>query len=253
MSFQGYDVQRSNIHNSADISMSCSIVDSEVLSNSKVYKDCKVFKSMLKEHTFIGDGSKIDNCIFEAYSRAGKYNHLYYSTFGRHTYTGQNTIVMHTQIGSFTSIAWGVTIGAAEHDFSRVTSHTFLYNPYDQLNNGISYYDRFSKDINIGNDVWIGASATILRGVTVGDGSVIGANSLVTKDVPPYSIVAGNPARVIRMRFSDDLINELLEIKWWEFDDDLIRENCSCFSEIPSRKIVTALKKIKMMAEVGVK
>jgi len=77
---------------------------------------------------------------------------------------------------------------------------------------------------NIGNDVWIGAQAVIKAGVTIGDGAVIGGNSLVTKDVPPYAIVGGTPAKVIKYRFPEPIINALLELKWWEFDIEEIAE-----------------------------
>ena len=74
-----------------------------------------------------------------------------------------------------------------------------------------------------GNDVWIGRGAFIKNGLTLGDGCGIGARSVVTKDVPPYAIVAGNPAKLIRYRFSEDIIEKLLELKWWELDDDFLR------------------------------
>lgn len=79
-------------------------------------------------------------------------------------------------------------------------------------------------DVIIGNDCWIGRTATILSGIRVGDGAVIGAKSVVTKDIGPYEIWAGNPAKFIRKRFSDDQIAAMLRIKWWEWDDDLIKE-----------------------------
>ena len=80
-------------------------------------------------------------------------------------------------------------------------------------------------DINIGNDVWIGYNATILAGVTIGDGAIIATNSTVIKDVEPYSIVGGNPANEIKKRFSEDTITKLLELKWWDWDINKITEN----------------------------
>lgn len=77
-------------------------------------------------------------------------------------------------------------------------------------------------DILVGNDVWIGFGATVLSGVTLGDGAVVAARAVVSKDVPPYSVVAGNPAREIRRRFSDSTIADLLEVRWWDLDDELI-------------------------------
>jgi len=80
-------------------------------------------------------------------------------------------------------------------------------------------------DIIIENDVWIGAKSTIMSGVRIGNGSVIGGGSVVIKDVPPYSIVAGNPAKVVKMRFSDEQIDDLLRISWWNWEEDKIRQN----------------------------
>lgn len=80
-------------------------------------------------------------------------------------------------------------------------------------------------DIVIGNDVWIGAKSTIMSGIKISDGVVVGAGSTVTKDVPPYAIVAGNPAKIIKYRFSEDIIEQLLQIKWWEWDENKIKEN----------------------------
>ena len=79
----------------------------------------------------------------------------------------------------------------------------------------------------IGNDVWIGYEAVIMSGVTIGDGAIIGARAVVAKHVPPYTIVGGIPAKPIRKRFSDEVVSSLLEIKWWEWSDERIRENIS--------------------------
>jgi acetyltransferase-like isoleucine patch superfamily enzyme len=78
-------------------------------------------------------------------------------------------------------------------------------------------------DIVIGSDVWIAAGATILSGVSIGDGAVVGARAVVTQDVPPYAVVAGNPARIIRKRFSDEIVNELLTLRWWTMRPELLR------------------------------
>jgi virginiamycin A acetyltransferase len=85
-------------------------------------------------------------------------------------------------------------------------------------------------DVIIGNDVWIGRHATIMSGVTIGDGAVIATHAVVTKDVPPYSIVAGNPGRVVKKRFDDDTIARLLELKWWDWPIDKIQRNVHILS-----------------------
>src|SRR5690606_8612355 len=122
-------------------------------------------------------------------------------------------------IGNFCSISWGVTIGPANHDYSKLTTHDFLYNDFYGIKpiDSSAAYDRFSKKTIVGNDVWIGTNSTILNGLNLGDGVVIGANTIVTKDIPPYSIVVGNPGRIVKMRFDKNIIDELLDLKWWEF------------------------------------
>ena len=88
------------------------------------------------------------------------------------------------------------------------------------------------KTVEIGNDVWIGDDVTILGGVTIGDGAVVGTSALVTKDVPPYSIVGGVPAKVIRMRFEQETINRLLDIKWWNWDISKIKQESCEFDDV---------------------
>ena len=131
------------------------------------------------------------------------------------------------KIGKFCSIADGVTIFiGANHRVDWFTTYPF----------GHIHENEFSKvkkdqghpstkgDVIIGNDVWIATKAVIMSGVKIGDGAVVGAYSIVTKDVPPYTIVAGNPAKQIRKRFDDMVINKLLELKWWDKTESEINE-----------------------------
>ena len=87
----------------------------------------------------------------------------------------------------------------------------------------------FDEPLRIGSDVWIGSNACILRGLAVGDGAVIGAGSVVTKDVPPYAVVVGNPARVLKYRFSEEVIARLLRLEWWNMPDEVLRKHVSVF------------------------
>ena len=98
----------------------------------------------------------------------------------------------------------------------------------------------FKGDTVIGNDVWIGKNVTILPGVHIGDGAIIGANSVVTKDIPAYHIAGGNPCKIIRKRFEDELINYLEEIKWWDWDEKKIFDNLEilCSSDLEKIKKV---------------
>ena len=137
-------------------------------------------------------------------------------------------------IGRFCSIACGAKFlfTAANHTLSSLSTYPFpiFYEEWG-LNkaNVASAWDN-RGDIMIGNDVWIGYGAKILSGVTVGDGAIVGAHSLVTKDIPPYTIAGGVPARPIRKRFSEEKISELMKIKWWDWNEDKILKNLGYIS-----------------------
>lgn len=126
-------------------------------------------------------------------------------------------------IGSFCSIADGVTIfGGGEHNTTWVTTYPLRIALGDALA-GKDGHPATKGETRIGNDVWVGDGATILSGVTVGDGAVVGARAVVAQDVPAYHVVAGNPARKLRRRFSDEQIAALLKIEWWNWEVDRIR------------------------------
>lgn len=133
------------------------------------------------------------------------------------------------EIGSFTSIAAGVVIQEHNHEYKRATSYYILNNLFKDENS----IEIFSKGkIIIEEDVWIGSNSVVLSGVKIGRGSIIGAGSVVTKDIEPYSIALGNPAKVIKKRFNESTIRKLEESKWWLWDLEKIKQNKVFFKEI---------------------
>lgn len=128
-------------------------------------------------------------------------------------------------IGKFCSIACGARFlfNSANHSLRSLSTYPFPIF-YEEWEHGIRVNKAWDNkgDIAIGNDVWIGYEAVIMAGVTVGDGAIIGARAVVTKDVPPYTIVGGVPAKPIRKRFSDDVIQQLLKLKWWDLPPEEI-------------------------------
>jgi virginiamycin A acetyltransferase len=137
-------------------------------------------------------------------------------------------------IGKFCMIASGVTfiMNGANHLTNALTTYPFAIfgNGWENAMEGKIYPQK--GDIIIGNDVWIGYNATIMAGVTIGDGAIIATNATVIKDVAPYSIVGGNPALEIKKRFSEDTISKLLEIKWWDWRIEKITNNIQNLTDV---------------------
>lgn len=129
---------------------------------------------------------------------------------------------MEISIGKWNSFADNLMIIAGgEHDKDWVSTYPFI-NRYKMVHLYKYLRPRYKGKISIGNDVWIGGNVVILSGVTIGDGAVVGAGSIVTKDVPAYSVVAGNPAKVIEYRFERNIREQLLRIKWWDWEEEKI-------------------------------
>ena len=173
--------------------------------------------NVIHNNTFIG-GSKIGCC----------------------TYIGPNTSLNNCKIGRFCSIADNVKVVSATHPTNTFISTSPCF--FSTLNQcGISFInkDLFNENLTIdgyniiiGNDVWIGTDVKILGGVTIGDGAIVAMGAVVTKDVPPYTIVGGVPAKIIRYRFSEEEIKNLLEIKWWDMPLKELRNKAQYFSNI---------------------
>ena len=147
-----------------------------------------------------------------------------------------------TKIGNFCSIADNVTLGTTFHPINRLSTHPFTYFEPMRLSKKYPLKNfTYHKPVTVGNDVWIGKHVTVMDGITIGDGAVIGTNAVVTKDVPPYAIMVGIPARVLRYRFDEQTIKDLLRLKWWDLDDKVIAKLPFC--DIP--KCIKELKKIR--------
>lgn len=139
----------------------------------------------------------------------------------RYSFCGYDCEIINAEIGSFCSIANNVIIGGAAHPIQWVSSSPVFYSGRDSVKKKFSEFERDTdKRTYIGSDVWIGNYSLIKQGIHIGIGAVVGMGSIVTKDVPHYAIVAGNPARIIRYRFDEDVIKGLLNSKWWEMSDD---------------------------------
>ena len=197
----------------------------------------KQYRDVIVRYSSIGDNSILADDVFITDSTIGRYctverrGMLFNSIIGDYSYTGYNTVVKHAKIGKFCSISWNVSVGGANHDYNKISTHPFSFKEKYGFANTGGEYSSFLKPLSIGNDVWIGCNTVILRNVNIGNGAVIGASSVVTKDVPPYSVVVGNPAKVIKYRFPIEIIEMLIEMKWWDWETDFIKRNIGLFQK----------------------
>ncbi len=154
------------------------------------------------------------------------------SSLGKFTYAAE-TVIIHADIGAFCSIASGCIIGGASHPLDRISTSPVFHAGRNvfRKNYARTPYHPYLRT-TIGNDVWLGSRALVKSGVHIGDGAVVGMGSVVTKDVQPYSIVAGNPARHIRYRFDEETIQSLQELKWWNFSDSELKSVANRFDDI---------------------
>ncbi len=179
--------------------------------------------------------TEVRQCRFSEYNTLYKFSRLRDVHMGRFSYVGRETQVYHARIGNFTSIGPQVLIGLGEHpaeDF--VSTHPMFYSDRGQSNPVIVDKPLFEEmpTTEIGNDVWIGARAILRTGVKVGDGAIIAAGAVVVKDVEPFSIVGGVPAKHIRYRFTAEEIALILRSKWWDQDIAWLRENRDAMTHI---------------------
>lgn len=188
------------------------------------------------EGLMLGEGAEVKNTKLGRYNQVCPFATVSNCELGDFSYVGARSRVSRTQIGKFCSIAPEVVINLGMHpakDF--VSTHPIFYSRtfgskiYFAETQGFDEY----ATIEIGHDVWIGARVVVLPNVKIGTGSIIATGAVVSKDVEPYSVVGGVPAKVIRKRFDDQTIARLLESQWWDWDIQTLKENYKAFHGIP--------------------
>jgi len=163
---------------------------------------------------------------FTRYTSLQRKAKLLHSHVGRHSRICINTELLFTSVGNFSIIARNCVVGLGAHPTNTISPHSIFYKKNRWKWHNDWYKDtgfrESEKPVTIGNGVWIGIQCLILDGVTIGDGAIVAAGSVVTKDVPPFAVVGGGPAKVLKYRFSEDVIKRLQEIKWWNLPDEEI-------------------------------
>ena len=185
----------------------------------------RLFFTKINIFSYIRD-SKIDKR-----AAVGIGSRVYSSYIGKYSFVGKNTFVYRSTIGAFTSISNNCYIGSLSHPIDWVSTSPVFHVGRNVLRKNFAMHEFIAyKQTVIGNDVWIGEGCKIKAGVSIGDGAIIGMGSVVTKDIEPYAICAGNPAKKIRDRFEEDTIKKIIDSKWWLWDDEKIAHFSNFFN-----------------------
>ena len=185
----------------------------------------------------IHDGCVIQNTTFGRYVEIGASSVLLNSEVGDYSYCTQRCDFANTSIGKFANIASGVRIGATDHPLNRASLHHFLYRSasyWDDVEDDADWFEaRARRRTRIGHDTWLGHNSQVKPEVTVGDGAVVASGAVVTRDVAPYTIVAGVPARPLRARLAPELAERVIALAWWDWDHARLRETLEDFRALP--------------------
>ena len=215
--------------------------NSTISSKARVFRNVRCVNSTISDYCTIGDDSDLDRVIMHEKSEFGRRNLIRNTVIGRGSYTGTNTIIKNTVIGNYCSLAWNISIGGGNHNYHNISTYSDYWYKKTfgvQFNKDIDGANEVAEKVTIGNDVWIGSGVTILNGISIGDGCIIGAGSIVTKDIEPYCIVLGAPGKVYKKRFDDETISLLLQLKWWEWPEDIIVERLSYLRDKPNTQLI---------------
>lgn len=182
-------------------------------------------------------GAKVLNSVLSDYSSVGHDAEVINTELGAYSYVSAGARVANCKIGPFCSIGNKVFIAPGIHPSGLISTHPIFYSSAGQCGTVWLTEPTFNENLRatVGADVWIGLNAIVLDGVNVGVGAIIGAGAVVTKDVPPYAVVLGVPAKIVKYRFEASIIERLILSKWWLVSPKLLRDNISVFSESPEK------------------
>ena len=200
--------------------------------------------------------AKLVDTELGAYTEVGARTILHEVTMGDYSYVVNDGQITYTTIGKFCSIAAMIRINPGNHPMHRATQAHFTYRASAYFPGESDDADFFAwrreHHCTIGHDVWLGHGAIVLPGRNIGTGAVIAAGAIVTKDVAPYTIVAGNPARPVRRRFSEAVEDGLMDLAWWNWDHEMLRQALPDFRKLPVEDFLSKYKGVKAPRQMAV-
>lgn len=220
-------LQNKSRHSHARIGFGTRVIDSTFDgAEIEIGRDCYIQASQFGKGVIIKEGCAIFQSTFEKHNAVYPNSSLSKVQFGAYSYVNENAAMGGITVGRFTSIGPGFVCGYGDHPTNFVSTSPVFYSTRRQC--GISFTDTSRYDEQqltvIGNDVWIGARVFVRDGVKIADGALIAAGAVVTADVPAYAIVGGVPAKLIRYRFSEEVVRQLLELEWWNWSEERLRQ-----------------------------
>lgn len=194
--------------------------------------------SLKPDAAFLHPDCEITDTQFGRYVEIGRASRLAHSEIGDYSYCDRWCDIANTQIGKFSNIAASVRIGATDHPMEKASLHHFHYRAGDYFDGAEDDADWFalrrSRRTVIGHDTWLGHGAQIRPDVTIGHGAVVAGGAIVTRDVAPYMIVAGIPAKPLRLRFSDSIAARMEELAWWDWPHAQLQASLKDFQTMPA-------------------
>lgn len=230
---------------------SVQLVDANVSQSATLYKNVRVIRSSIGDVTSVGDFTTVRDSQVGKYCQIQRHCDLLRVNIGNYTIIERNAVLHDVTIGSFCELSWYVGMGGDNHNYHLPSIHHWYWQTYFGFENDENsigkknFFDKLnSEECTIGNDVWVGSGVTVNRKVHVGNGAILASGCVVTKDVPDYAIVAGTPARIIKYRFDEETIKRLQKITWWNWPEDVLRENRHLFEVEVSEETLQKMEQI---------
>lgn len=237
---------------------SVQLVDATVSPSAVLYKNVRIIRSTVGDVTSVGDFTTVRDSSVGAYCQIQRHCDLLRVNIGNYTIIEKNAVLHDVSIGSFCEISWHCSMGGDNHNYRLPSIHHFYWQTYFGFEDSPdsvgkkNFFDKLrSEECTIGNDVWVGSGVTVNRKVHIGNGAILASGCVVTKDVPDYAIVGGVPARVIKYRFDETTIQRLLDIAWWNWPEDLLRENRHLFEVELCEETLRQMEEISKNAGKG--